>query len=192
MIFIVYPTPLFTVAVFCACRALCFCSNSLTVVFTRTPWYTLGLSAEKEPPSFFISVYFHSPLGYALIFNILLFFFVQMYICKWFCAEKYFHVNRTFSFPKREILTYWNQFLHKSLFKTMDLLRCSKIHTFLRGFKVKDVVYQPFFFKRFIWIHFYTYKFKKISVYISVAYPISNLWIYLFYLEKCVLIWLPK
>ena len=28
-----------------ASRALCLCSSSLTVVFTRTPWYTLGLSA---------------------------------------------------------------------------------------------------------------------------------------------------
>lgn len=31
-----------------ASRALCLCSSSFTVVFTLTPWYTLGLSAKVK------------------------------------------------------------------------------------------------------------------------------------------------
>lgn len=31
-----------------ASRALCLCSSSFTVVFTLTPWYTLGLSAKGK------------------------------------------------------------------------------------------------------------------------------------------------
>lgn len=40
-----------------ACRALCFWSSSLTVAFTRTPWYTLGLSVPGELIRCYQSVY---------------------------------------------------------------------------------------------------------------------------------------
>lgn len=37
-----------TAAPVAACRALLCCSNSLTVIFTLTPWYTLGFPERKD------------------------------------------------------------------------------------------------------------------------------------------------
>lgn len=137
--FLLFPTALlFTVAVFCACRALCFCSNSLTVVFTRTPWYTLGLSAEKQ--HFCISVYFHSSMTYAFIYLFKKNHF-NKYIYIYICHNKN-HINHSL-----HMNPYLRQWIYYTLLKNA--------HIFLRCFK--DVVPQPFILFLFFLMHLCVY-----------------------------------